>query len=262
MRTTETRSARRRAFETYLRTGRRVDDTLETKFNPWHDPADGRFTFGPGVGGSGSAHMAPRPDISRRLPRSIPPGAGHSITVSIADHTGTYKNAVNTAISLGQRRVWPVAGNGRPARNGETGPNGKPYADGRFSMEGRYRRHRDGTPKRHTGIDLPAKVGDPVLAAASGTVLPQSYAKGYGNVVVIDHGDGTSAAYAHLSERSVKAGQRVAVGQEIGKVGTTGNSGNSGSHLHFEILLGTRPVLNIPAKRADPAEWMKRGALK
>jgi len=94
-----------------------------------------------------------------------------------------------------------------------------------------------GKPRRwpHKGIDIAAPLGTPVLAADSGrvTVARGGYNGGYGNYVVINHGNGFSTLYAHLSVISVQEGAIVAKGQRIGAVGATGNT--TGTHLHFEI---------------------------
>lgn len=148
-----------------------------------------------------------------------------------------------------------MPGNGRPAKKGEIGPNGKPYSDGRFSLEGKYRTYRSGKPKRHTGVDLPAPVGSPVLAAASGIVLERATATGYGTIVIVDHGDGTRAVYGHLSDRSVKKGDKVQMGDEIGHVGTSGNGTNRGSHLHFEVT-ESGPFFGEHAKFINPEAWI------
>ena len=87
----------------------------------------------------------------------------------------------------------------------------------------------------HTGVDIAVSGcnGDPVVAAAAGTVIKATYSKAYGNYVVIDHGGGITTLYAHSSKLVVKAGDKVSAGQEIMKVGTTGYS--TGPHLHFEV---------------------------
>ncbi|MGH3655724.1 MAG: FG-GAP-like repeat-containing protein, partial [Micromonosporaceae bacterium] len=76
--------------------------------------------------------------------------------------------------------------------------------------------------------------GTPVLASAGGRVVSAKYNGGYGNEVVIDHGDGWATRVGHLSAFSVSLGQGVRLGQEVGKVGTTGNS--TGHHLHYEQI--------------------------
>lgn len=87
----------------------------------------------------------------------------------------------------------------------------------------------------HTGVDIAGSGcnGDPVVAAAAGTVIKATYSNSYGNYIIIDHGGGITTLYAHSSKLVVKAGDKVKAGQEIMKVGTTGYS--TGPHLHFEV---------------------------
>ncbi len=97
-----------------------------------------------------------------------------------------------------------------------------------------YRIHPiTGKAHSHTGIDIPAPSGTPILAAKSGQVVTSGWHDSYGNYVVVDHGNGNSTLYAHMSARSVSEGQMVSQGQEVGKVGTTGSS--NGNHLHYEV---------------------------
>ncbi len=86
--------------------------------------------------------------------------------------------------------------------------------------------------KLHTGVDIGAPNGTPVVSAASGTVIASRFMSGYGNCIMIDHG-GKVTVYGHLSSRAVSAGQSVSAGQTIGYVGSTGMS--TGAHLHFEV---------------------------
>ena len=91
----------------------------------------------------------------------------------------------------------------------------------------------DYTPIHH-GLDIRAHLGDPIYAADSGVIVyagPNSF--GYGNLLVIDHGNGWQSVYGHLSQWNVNCGQSVLQGNLIGLAGSTGNS--SGPHLHFEI---------------------------
>ena len=88
-------------------------------------------------------------------------------------------------------------------------------------------------PQSHTGIDIPAPGGTPIQASKGGQVVTSAYHSSYGNYVVIDHGNGNSTLYAHMSSRAVSEGQMVSQGQVIGYVGTTGSS--TGNHLHLEI---------------------------
>lgn len=85
----------------------------------------------------------------------------------------------------------------------------------------------------HGGIDIAAPMGARIVASASGTVTASGWNGGFGNMIIIDHGDGYRTLYAHNSQNHVTVGQHVTQGQVIGLVGSTGNS--TGPHLHFEI---------------------------
>jgi murein DD-endopeptidase MepM/ murein hydrolase activator NlpD len=87
----------------------------------------------------------------------------------------------------------------------------------------------------HSGIDIQASIGDPVYSAAGGRVTAASYSSGYGNAVTIDHGDGLSTLYAHLSQMNVSVGQEVGVQELVGLAGNTGRT--TGPHLHFEVRI-------------------------
>ncbi len=87
--------------------------------------------------------------------------------------------------------------------------------------------------RMHEGVDIAASTGTPIWAAAAGTVIHAGWLGGYGNLVVVDHGNGLATAYAHASAILVNVGQSVSQGQTVSLVGSTGNS--SGPHLHFEV---------------------------
>jgi murein DD-endopeptidase MepM/ murein hydrolase activator NlpD len=91
----------------------------------------------------------------------------------------------------------------------------------------------------HAGIDIAAPTGTPIWAAKSGDVIFAGQQSGYGNVIIIDHGDGFSTVYAHQSRLVASDGQSVSQGQTIGYVGTTGHS--TGPHVHFETRYGGTP---------------------
>jgi murein DD-endopeptidase MepM/ murein hydrolase activator NlpD len=86
--------------------------------------------------------------------------------------------------------------------------------------------------RRHQGVDLPLKTGDPIYAAFTGKVRMSKYLGAFGNLVVIRHENGLETFYAHLSKRSVEVGDWVNAGDVIGLGGSTGRS--TGPHLHFE----------------------------
>lgn len=90
-----------------------------------------------------------------------------------------------------------------------------------------------GDTRHHGGVDLHAKYGDPVYAAAGGKVVFTGVSGGYGNLIVVAHGNGLQTYYGHLSKIYAKVGQRVHRGTLIGRVGATGRV--TGPHLHFEI---------------------------
>jgi len=92
----------------------------------------------------------------------------------------------------------------------------------------------------HSGIDIQARTGDPVYSALDGTVISASYSGGYGNLVTIDHGDGLTTLYAHLSKINVSVGQVVGDQELIGLAGTTGRT--TGPHLHFEVRINGSTV--------------------
>lgn len=89
------------------------------------------------------------------------------------------------------------------------------------------------TKLKHTGIDIAAPIGTPVISVAPGEVLFAGWLRGYGQVIIIEHGGNLTTVYAHLSRMDVQEGQDVTQGQVIGGVGSTGIS--TGSHLHFEV---------------------------
>ncbi|MBO8159018.1 M23 family metallopeptidase [Thermosyntropha sp.] len=96
------------------------------------------------------------------------------------------------------------------------------------------------TRKLHTGVDIGAPMGANIVAADSGVVIYAGYNGGYGNMIIVDHGNGMSTLYAHMSRFVVGNGATVTKGQVIGKVGSTGFS--TGPHLHFEVRKNGTPV--------------------
>lgn len=93
----------------------------------------------------------------------------------------------------------------------------------------------------HTGIDLCGNYGDNIYAYKSGKIIKVQHSNvSYGNMVLIEHKDGTKSRYAHMSSIIVSNGQYVECGQKIGYMGSTGNS--TGNHLHFEIIINNKAV--------------------
>ena len=93
------------------------------------------------------------------------------------------------------------------------------------------------------------KTGDPVRATANGKVINSGWSGGYGRMVEIDHGNGLSTRYGHLSQIDVKVGDVVKIGQVIGEVGSTGRS--TGPHLHYET--------RIDGEAVDPQKFLRAG---
>ena len=104
-------------------------------------------------------------------------------------------------------------------------------------------------PAIHTGVDMRGDPGDPVRATATGTVTTASVNGGYGKMVEIDHGNGLSTRYGHLSAIDVSVGQSVRIGQTIGKIGSTGRS--TGPHLHYET--------RVDGEAVDPQKYLRAG---
>jgi len=101
----------------------------------------------------------------------------------------------------------------------------------------------------HNGVDISAPRGTEVDATGDGVVLEAGrHESGYGNEIIVDHGNGIKTKYAHLSEVYVVVGQEVRVGEVIGAVGMTGRS--TGPHLHYEVLVGQAHV--------NPSKYLSR----
>jgi murein DD-endopeptidase MepM/ murein hydrolase activator NlpD len=158
------------------------------------------------------------------------------VIISRAEETparklGTLKaGAPNTIPS-----IWPVHGT---LRSG-VGIRSNPF--GGSSLE------------YHKGQDIAAPSGTPVIATADGNVIIAGWLKGYGNVVYIDHGNGISTRYGHLSRIDVALGQPIKRGEQLGLVGSTGRS--TGPHLHYEVRIDgqpTSPLKYLPQTQPPP----------
>ena len=128
---------------------------------------------------------------------------------------GVLNPALVTAL---ESLVWPLAADGTGLLSSSYGERVHP---------------RGGDPRFHTGLDLRARGGTPVYAAADGTVSLSGASGAYGNVVLLDHGGGLQTLYAHHERNLVQVGDAVRRGQPIALVGRTGNA--TGDHLHFEV---------------------------
>jgi murein DD-endopeptidase MepM/ murein hydrolase activator NlpD len=104
-------------------------------------------------------------------------------------------------------------------------------------------------PAMHTGLDFRGDTGEAIRVTAGGTVVSAGWSGGYGRMVEVDHGNGLSARYGHLSEIDVKVGQAVKAGQTVGRMGSTGRS--TGPHLHYET--------RIDGEAVDPHRFLHAG---
>lgn len=106
-----------------------------------------------------------------------------------------------------------------------------------------------GRPAMHTGLDFRGTTGEPIRVTANGTVTSAGWSGGYGRMIEVDHGNGLSTRYGHLSEILVQPGQSVKIGQVIGKLGSTGRS--TGPHLHYET--------RVSGDAIDPQKFLRAG---
>ncbi|MFN2587685.1 MAG: murein hydrolase activator EnvC [Actinomycetota bacterium] len=140
------------------------------------------------------------------------------------------------ALQAGPAPAGPAPVGGGQLLFPAAGPITSPYG---------YRTHPIfGDRRLHTGIDIGAGYGAPVVAADAGTVVFAGVMSGYGNVIAVDHGGGLATTYNHLSAFYVGSGQIVSRGSSIGAVGCTGYC--TGPHLHFEVRVNGSPVDPMP----------------
>jgi murein DD-endopeptidase MepM/ murein hydrolase activator NlpD len=102
----------------------------------------------------------------------------------------------------------------------------------------------------HTGVDFRGDTGDPIRATAAGTVTTAGWSGGYGKMVEIDHGNGLSTRYGHLSQINVDVGDKIRIGQIVGRMGSTGRS--TGPHVHYET--------RVDGEAVDPQKFLNAGA--
>jgi murein DD-endopeptidase MepM/ murein hydrolase activator NlpD len=132
---------------------------------------------------------------------------------------------------------------------------------GKINNEFGFRRNPFGgrSYEFHAGMDIDGERGDGVIAPAAGTVTKAGWQGGYGNMIEIDHGNGLTTRYGHLSKVEVAVGDPVQRGQLIGAVGSTGRS--TGPHLHYELRLNDRainPRRFLPPEPTDIAALSKQ----
>lgn len=128
---------------------------------------------------------------------------------------------------------------------------------GKINNEFGFRRNPFGgrTYEFHPGMDIDGEKGDNVIAPANGTVAKAGAQGGYGNMIEIDHGNGLTTRYGHLSKIVIQIGDTIERGQLIGLIGSTGRS--TGPHLHFEIRLNDKPINPRRFLPPEPADLIK-----
>ncbi len=142
-------------------------------------------------------------------------------------------SAPNITSERNMPSIWPVAG----AIRGGFGVRRNPFGGSSSEF--------------HKGQDISAPMGTPVIATADGVITIAGWQRGYGQVVYIDHGNGLTTRYGHLSRIDVMVGQTVQRGSHLGLVGSTGRS--TGPHLHYEVRRDGQPLNPLPYLPYIPA---------
>ena len=167
---------------------------------------------------------------ARRLKQSALSSARESRADYLAEVEALAAQSAALAAAIRDAQTGGSTGSGAVSAAGFIWPVNGPVVSGFGMRWGRM----------HEGIDITAGTGTPIWAAAAGAVIHAGWLGGYGNLVVVDHGDGLATAYAHASAILVSVGQQVAQGETLSTVGSTGNS--SGPHLHFEVRVNGNAV--------------------
>lgn len=155
-------------------------------------------------------------------------------------------------IKIPERPIYYNEGNEsevtpKPKEKEKSGVMRKPVEGTITSNYGMRTHPIKGGRRQHQGIDIAAAKGTPISSVLPGKVIFAGEQRGYGNIVYVDHGNGTVTRYAHMSAISVKKGQAVSKGTKLGEVGSTGNS--TGNHLHFEV--------RVNGKSVDPRPYLE-----
>jgi hypothetical protein len=153
---------------------------------------------------------------------NVPPDKAYLVDPEIERNELARMESIFSTVT--SERLWDTNGFQLPIPGGEL-----------TSAFGGFRTFNQSFQSRHTGWDIRATLGQPILASAAGKVAFTGLLDIRGNVVVIDHGYGVFSTYSHLSQTHVTRGQSVTAGQVIGTVGSTGRT--SGAHFHWEIAV-------------------------
>lgn len=192
------------------------------------------LTYSPRTGNAGAA----TPELTNDI-----------VIISRAEETSAARRLAAGRLGIASNipSIWPVVG---VLRNG-VGMRNNPF--GGSSVE------------FHKGQDISAPSGTPVNTTADGVVVRARWISGYGNGIYIDHGNGITTRYGHLSRIDVVEGQTVKRGQHLGLVGSTGRS--TGPHLHYEVRINGQPTSPLqylppvaPATPVAPSTGVQHGA--
>ena len=204
---------------------RELDHKLRVMVNLETGDGDGQEK---GVGGPDPALSDPEKTLKRSgrelvqaMHRSLD-NLNSDIAASKEDKAGLREFLENQKMLLASTpSIWPAKG----------------WLSSRFG----YRKSPfTGKKEFHKGLDISARMGAPVVASADGTVSYSGWDRGYGRIIVINHGYGLKTKYAHLKKSLVKKGQHVKRGETIGLIGKSGRT--TGPHLHYEVHLNGVPV--------------------
>ena len=183
--------------------------------------------------------------VVRSTEPEAPPEQGDVVRIRVGRALDLEGAPVYPARSTFSETASVTTFSGRPTRNFRAGsttafPSGAPLKAMLTSGFGMRVDPILGTMRLHSGVDLAAPSGSPIIATSDGMVSKAGWNGGYGLFVSLEHGSGLQTRYGHMSRLNVVAGQRVHMGDVIGFVGSTGRS--TGPHLHFETRLNGQAV--------------------
>lgn len=165
--------------------------------------------------------IASNEKASREVERLIRQAqAEAAAATAINGSSSSSSSSASTYVYTGGQLNWPV-----PSRAASSSSLSSGFVNRKKPIGSGY--------EKHTGYDIPASYGSNIVAAEAGTVITAGWVNGYGNTVIISHGNGLTTLYGHNSSLVVSKGQTVSRGQVIAKCGSTGNS--TGNHCHFEV---------------------------
>lgn len=206
-------------LQTDLQRIQQFDSKLRVMMNLEHDPTDiSGNTGGPMPGYLGQGLPVYRQELlARRVHGLLDQLRSDTTLEEVRQQELLHSMRANRDILAATPSIWPVEG----YLTSSFGRRASPFGAG---------------SDFHKGIDIANKVGTPIVTPAKGRITSAGWEGGYGNCIVINHGNDLSTRYAHMQNIHVKVGDTVERGDLIGTVGSTGRS--TGPHLHYEVRLG------------------------